>query len=137
MLSMNFSDMVGLTSRLKHDVRLVQRAMSDQQFIDYIRDIIKQNFKDVWASQGAAINENWNDKTLVDTGNLRSSLTTNRIQLRVVNGVLTFESDVSYSKFVNDMYVFYGLTDKARTDIQGESIGWLLKNQGRLRWTTT
>ena len=122
MLSMNFTEMVGLAGRLKHDVQLVQRAMTDQQFVDHIRDIIKQNFKDVWASQGAAINENWNDNTLVDTGNLRSSLTTNRIQLRVVNGVLTFESDVSYSSFVNSAYTFYGLTDKARTDIQGESI---------------
>ena len=137
MLSMNFSDMLSLTSRLKHDTLLVKRAMSDQQFIDHLQDIIKQNFKDVWDSQGAAIDSDWAGRTLVDTGNLKSSLTTNRIQVRVVNGVVLFESNVSYSRFVNDLYTFYGLTNKAQRQIKGESIGWLLKNQGQLRWTTT
>ena len=136
MLKMDMSEMIGLAGRLKHDARLIQRAMQDQQFIDHIRDIVKQNFRDVWASKGAAIDQDWAGRTLVQTGNLRNSLTTDRIEMRVINGVLTFESRVTYSKFVNDMYTYYGLTDKAQRQIQGESIGWLLKNQGRLRWDT-
>lgn len=135
MLRIDLSDFEETVKDLQHDVQLVQDLSNDQYFRDQMKRIINQNFEDVWRSQGAAINENWNGRTLVKTGNLRNSLTSNRLQLRTTNNAFFFTSSVPYASYVNDLYQYFGITPEATEEIT-ELYGDVLKIQGRLNWTT-
>lgn len=82
--------------------------------VDDLRDIVADNYQDVWSSKGAAINSNWNGNTLVKSGRLRNSLTNpNQLQVRQAGGLISFGTSVPYGKYVNAMYRFEGLTSEA------------------------
>jgi len=134
MLQIDLSELERTVDDLKHDVRLVQDLSRDAYFLDLAKDAINKNFEAIWRSKGVAINEDWNGRTLVKTGNLRNSLTTNRIQLRVAGDILYFESTVYYAGFVNDLYRFYGITQETSKKLS-EAVGTILKRRGRLNWT--
>ena len=82
--------------------------------VDDLRDIVADNYQDVWSSKGAAINSNWNGNTLVKSGRLRNSLANpNKLQVRQAGGLISFGTSVPYGKYVNAMYRFEGLTAEA------------------------
>ena len=82
--------------------------------VDDLRDIVADNYQDVWSSKGAAINSNWNGNTLVKSGRLRNSLTNpNQLQVRQAGGLISFGTTIPYGKYVNAMYRFEGLTAEA------------------------
>lgn len=134
MLQIDLSELERTVDDLQHDVRLVKDLSRDAYFLDLAKDAINKNFEDIWKSKGVAINENWNGRTLVKTGNLRNSLTTNRIQLRVAGDILYFESTVYYAGFVNELYQFYGITPETSKKLT-EAVGTILKRRGKLNWT--
>lgn len=82
--------------------------------INDLRDIVADNYQEIWSSKGAAINSNWNGNTLVKSGRLRNSLTNpNQLQVRQAGGLISFGTSVPYGKYVNGMYRFEGLTADA------------------------
>jgi len=136
MLEIDLSQFERVVEDLKHDVNLIQDFTNDQYFRSQITEIINKNFQDIWNTQGSSIGENWKGRTLVKTGNLRNSLTTPRISVRVTNNVVYFNSPVPYASFVNEMYRFYGVSAETTEEI-AELWGDVLRTQGRLNWTTT
>jgi len=136
MLKIDLSSLQDVARRLKHDVELIQDLEQNDYFREVCKNIIKKNFREVWSSQGASINEDWNERTLVKTGNLRDSLTTNRINITITKNTLIFNSTVPYASFVNDLYKFYGLSAATENDLSS-AVGEVLRRQGKLNWTTT
>lgn len=134
MLRIDLTELKEVVQRLDHDVKLISNLEQNDYFREVCRDIIKKNFTEVWRSKGRAINEDWAGRTLVKSGNLRDSLTTNRIDVAFVGGALVFSSPVYYSTFVNDLYKFYGITEAANDDLTS-AVGEVLRREGQLQWS--
>jgi hypothetical protein len=76
-----------------------------------IKDEVIDNFQEVWGTRGRVLNgRTWaNNVRLVDTGALRSSLTSGQ-GVRVQNNRLTITSNVPYASFVDRRYNFMDLS---------------------------
>ena len=133
-MELDLSQLEAVIDDLNHDLGLLQELEDNQVFRAEVQKILQKNFTDIWATRGAAINESWDGHTLVQTGNLRNSLTTNRLQIRVIGNRLYFESNVSYAPYVNDLYRFYGITPTA-ADALDDAVSEVLKKNGKLRWS--
>lgn len=102
--------------------------------INDMRDIVADNYQDIWSSKGAAINSNWNGNTLVKSGRLRNSLTNpNQLVVRQTGGLISFGTSVPYGKYVNDMYRFEGLTADAVDQID-DLVEEFLDNRTKANW---
>jgi len=135
MISFDVSGFEAVFNDLEHDMRLLINLLDDPTFLDLLRGLLANNFDRVWGSQGASIGENWNGRTLVKTGRLRASLTRpGQIQFTISNNQVTFTSGVSYSKYVNDMYRFYGVDDTFDNSL-GDLVNGYLQQYGKLQWT--
>ena len=135
MISFDVSGFEAVFNDLEHDMRLLINLLDDPTFLDLLRGLLANNFDRVWGSQGASIGEDWNGRTLVKTGRLRASLTRpGQIQFTISNNQVTFTSGVSYSKYVNDMYRFYGVDDTFDNAL-GDLVNGYLQQYGKLQWT--
>jgi len=135
MISFDVRGFEAVFNDLEHDMRLLINLLDDPTFLDLLRGLLANNFDRVWGSQGASIGENWNGRTLVKTGRLRASLTRpGQIQFTISNNQVTFTSGVSYSKYVNDMYRFYGVDDTFDNAL-GDLVNGYLQQYGKLQWT--
>lgn len=112
---------------LKTDLMSLDNYLSNEVDED-LRAIIAGNFEQIWATKGSAIGEDWNGRTLVDTGALRNSLTNpGELMVTVQNGLITFGSNVSYAPYVNAMYTFEGLTPEAVSQIDNLVYNFLIR----------
>lgn len=119
---------------LDHDMKLLVNLLDDPNFLDLLRGLVANNFDRVWATQGANIGEDWNGRTLVKTGRLRASLTTpGAIDLDIVGDFAVFSSRVSYDRYVDGRYRFYGL-DPIFDNALGDLVNGFLQQYGRLTW---
>jgi phage gpG-like protein len=121
-------------SKLARDMESLQTIASDPFFEQGLRELIAENESEVWASEGGSIGESWNGNTLVDTGALKASMTNpNALRVQVQGNIITFGSNVSYAGFVNDKYVFAGLSP-AKAAEAAELIERWLVSEGTLIW---
>ena len=119
---------------LDHDIKLLANLLDDSNFLDLLTGLVANNFDRVWRSEGASIGEDWNGRTLVKTGRLRASLTTpGAIDLQVVGDFAVFSSRVSYDRYVDGRYRFYGV-DPIFDSALGDLVNGFLKQYGRLQW---
>jgi len=120
----------------QRDLLLLADINDDSFYIEQLREIIANNFRSVWSSDGSIIGEDWDGHDLVRTGNLRNSLTTaSRIRVTRVGSLVFFGSDVSYAEYVNDDYTFIGLSDPAQQAINNVVTQWL-EVKGNLPWSS-
>lgn len=123
-----------LLDMLKRDLNSLAVVQDNEYFMARLRDIIAENFQSVWSSDGGIIGEDWDDNDLVDSGNLRDSLTSaSRLKITKVGSLIIVSSEVYYAEYVNDRDQFYGLSSPAQTAINGLISEWLLRN-GNLNW---
>lgn len=136
MFSVDYSELVELVDDLEHDLNMLKDLADDDTFVEELRTIMADNFGDIWVTRGRAIGSDWNEKTLVQTGNLRDSLR-NEMRLRVRRvgpNLLVFDSSVFYAQYVNQLYRFYGITDEAEGDM-ASAVGAVLRKKGKLNWS--
>ena len=136
MLQIDFSEFREVVADLQHDVDLLKDLEEDRVFIEAVREAIKDNFREVWSTQGTAIGEDWSGRTLVKTGNLRSSLTTDRLKITITRQALIFSSDASYGRYVNELYRWAGISPRTQNKIN-DAVGEVLRRKGKLTWRTT
>lgn len=135
MIRVDVSDFKDVIRDLTSDMGGLQQYLRSTGFETELRELVGQNFEVVWSSKGAVIGENWDGNTLVDTGNLRDSLTTpGRLNVTQVGDRLVFSSDASYAPYVNARFSFYGLSPQTESAIV-ELINRWLKTYGQLRWS--
>ena len=105
MLSISFGNKDIFSDLIK---RLQKRISSQDEAA--IGDAIKTNFDEVWASKGASLGSPWkNNVTLVDTGALRSQMTSGR-NFKITKNQVTVYSTLPYASFVDAKYPFLDLS---------------------------
>lgn len=135
MIQFDVSGFNAVIEDLEYDMRLLINLLDDPTFLDLLRGLLANNFDRVWVSQGASIGEDWDGRTLVKTGRLRASLTRpGQIQFVISNDKVTFTSGVSYAKYVNDRYTFYGV-DNTFDSALGDLVNGYLRQYGKLQWS--
>ena len=70
--------------------------------------ILKENFREVFSSRGSDIGSNWKGNDLVDTGRLRSLLTSGSA-IKTSGGKISVRLPEGYL-FLNDRYKFLGVS---------------------------
>jgi phage gpG-like protein len=108
MIRFDFSNLIAATERRQENI---DSFFEGADLSTFIEQVLAESFEDVWSSEGQAIGEDWNGRTLVQTGRLRDSLTS-PVVLRI-NGGWRVETRVPYASFVEDRYRFMALTDEA------------------------
>jgi hypothetical protein len=81
-----------------------------------IQDIVKGNFSDVWATDGASIGADWNGRDLVESGALKASLTSGTPATFNATG-FNITSNRNYASFVNNRYRFMTLSSTSLKQI--------------------
>ncbi len=108
-------------------VSLPEELVASSDFVGELRDLIADNFADIWAARsgGAA----WDGNSLVDTGRLKSSLSDpGSVDVDVTTSGIRYGTDVPYSDYVNDKYPFMELqssTQRKIADLIEDHIGRL------------
>tara|TARA_R100001198_G_C5239095_1_gene216451 strand:+ start:1907 stop:2320 length:414 start_codon:yes stop_codon:yes gene_type:complete len=127
-------ELLGLLDDLESDLTSLGMLPEEHTFVNLMTDVVAENFSEVWDSQGAAIGEFWNGRTLVKSGNLRGSYSSpTRLRVSVQGDTITFGSNVSYAPYVNDMYTFQGITQSTSGKVSGIVDKWLQEN-AKLQW---
>jgi hypothetical protein len=80
--------------------------------LNRVRDVIKDNFTEIWASEGSSIGGDWKGRDLVDTGALKQEMTSGR-GIKINPQSITITSSRPYASFVNKRYRFMALSSKA------------------------
>lgn len=76
--------------------------------VEEIKEILADNFREIWATQGEAIDSDWNGNDLVGTGYLRSYMTDlNQYQATEYSVLVSVPEKY---RALNDRYPFVGLT---------------------------
>lgn len=123
-----------LVMDLDHDIEMLIGMASDTRFQELVSEDIADNFSDVWGSRGGSIDSDWNGHDLVETGNLRDSLTNaNRLVVSVIGDSIVFSSSIDYASYVNDEYPFMEISG-ATVDQINRSISSYLVYYGKLSW---
>ncbi len=127
-------ELLGLLDDLDSDLTSLGMLPEEHTFVNLMTDIVADNFSEVWNSQGAAIGESWNGRTLVDSGNLRGAYSSpTRLVVSVQGDTITFGSNVPYAPYVNDLYQFVGVTQGTAADF-GNAVDQWLRQNGKLQW---
>ena len=135
MFSIDLTELNDVMQDLQHDMLLLEDMLDDPYFVQRAEEIISDNFQGIWASKGGDIGADWNGYDLVQTGNLRDSLTnTARLRVIQVGNVITFGSNVDYAPYVNDRYRFFGVTQYTALELS-DLVGEFLRVRGRLNWS--
>lgn len=128
------NELGGIINLLIQDMYSLKILEQNAYFIERLKLIVAENFSSVWNSEGSIINESWKGRDLVDTGNLRSSLTNaRRLKLTQVGSLIIVSSEVSYAEWVNDDYKFYGISSESQQKLTS-LIGEYLKANGNINW---
>lgn len=128
-------ELLGMLDDLESDLTSLGMLPEEHTFVNLMTDLVANNFAEIWNSQGSAIGESWNGRTLVDTGNLRGSYKDpTALRVTVSNDTITFGSNVSYAPYVNDMYQFIGITQATAANSANIVDQWLREN-GKLNWS--
>jgi hypothetical protein len=124
-----------LIKKAQHDAQILSSITKDPYFIQRAEEIIAQNFDEVWDSEGGVIGSDWNGRDLVQTGNLRDSLTNGgSLKVTISGNMIIFGSTVEYAQYVNDDYPFFGFTQYTAQRL-GDLIGEFLQIRGELDWS--
>ena len=89
------------------------------------------NAQTIWNSEGAAIQEDWNGRTLVRTGLLRASASSATVTL--AGSRITLTHGPFYAQFVANRYTFSGLS---RMLPSGETLGDVILNNATVDWSS-
>lgn len=84
-----------------------------------ITDIVKENYTQVWATEGASIGDPWKEGIdLVQTGALRQEMKSAR-GLKIYNSGISITSSRPYASFVQSRYRFMNLSSASLKRIAG------------------
>ena len=134
MIQFDFSDLQQWAEDIQHDISLLEEMVSDEDFVRSLEQLVAQNFDRVFDTGGNNIGSDWDGNDLVDTGRLKLSLTSiGEMNIQVTGDTLVFQSNVSYSSFVNDNFRFYGVDDKFDSELT-QLVTHYLQTKGRLSW---
>ena len=134
MISFDAASFFGVFQDLEEDLDLLTKILQDPAFVEDLRELVASNFDRVWGSQGANIGSDWDGNTLVRTGRLKLSLTApGLLNLQIIGDTVLINSSVSYARFVNDRYVFYGVDNTFDAELT-RLIEDYLSQRGKLTW---
>jgi hypothetical protein len=134
MISFDAASFFGVFQDLEEDLDLLTKILQDSAFIEDLRELVASNFDRVWGSEGANIGSDWDGNTLVRTGRLKLSLTApGLLNLQIIGDTVLINSSVSYARFVNDRYVFYGVDNTFDAELT-RLIEDYLSQRGKLTW---
>ena len=134
MIDFDFSDLQQWAEDIQHDISLLEEMVSDEDFVRSLEQLVAQNFDRVFDTGGNNIGSDWDGNDLVDTGRLKLSLTSiGEMNIQVSQGMLIFQSNVSYSSFVADNFRSYGVDDEFDEKLTRLVTEYLQRN-GRLSW---
>ena len=135
MIDFDASEFFSIFEDLQQDITMLGDLLQDPSFVDDVRTLAANNFDRVWSTQGANIGSDWNGNDLVQTGNLRLSLTTaGSINLMIVGDTVTLTSSVSYARHVDDRYSFYGIDSVFDQEFTALVENYL-QTRGQLNWS--
>jgi hypothetical protein len=121
-------------NKLENDLSSLLSIASNPFFEQQAKELIAENNSQVFSSDGSSIGENWNGNTLVKTGALRASLTNpGALRVQIQGNLLTFGSNVPYAGFVNNNYIFAGLSPAKAAEAAELIERWLVQ-EGTLIW---
>jgi hypothetical protein len=134
MISFDAQGFFGIFQDLEEDLSLLANILQDSSFVEELRVLVATNFDRVWGSQGSNIGSDWNGNDLYETGRLKLSLTTpGNLNLQIIGETVLINSSVSYARYVNDRYVFFGVDDTFDAELT-QLIERYLSQRGKLTW---
>jgi hypothetical protein len=92
----------------------------DYKLQQRINEILAEQGQRTWDTKGGEIGANWGPYDLVDTGELRESMTNpNRIKVKGFGTTFSVESDVDYAVYVNERWGrIYGMSQTTKDQIE-------------------
>ena len=127
-------DLLKMLDDLESDLTSLGMLPEEQSFVNLATDLVAKNFQEIWASDGAAIGENWGGNSLVGSGRLRNSFTNpTALRVSVQGNTITFGSNVPYASYVNNTYEFIGIT-QASAQGGSEIVDQWLRENAKLNW---
>ena len=124
MIRIDFSSLLGRIDAWQDNA---QSFFDSPELSTYITELVRENFRDIWDSEGDAIGEDWNGLTLVRSGNLRASW--EEASVLPIPGGYRITTPVPYSSFVNDRYTFVALTEQTADELAEFVASNLLERQ--------
>lgn len=131
MLSIDgLDELQDIIQKVMIDVHTLEDILEEPEFLNELRDIVAENFEEIFASEGSSIDEDWDGHSLVDTGRLKASLVNpGELRIQVYTDAIVFGSDVPYSGYVNDRYRWAGIETEKVSEI-GDLINRWLREYG-------